>query len=424
MPDNRIIVNQQKDSTLVYNMNNQLLSTFWKFKDSCIQNAEGGVIGVCLDPNYVVNKYVYIYYIHNAGYNLYRIVRFTENNNKGTNPFIIFNDSSGQSGSLHFGGNMHFGKDGKLYVSIGDNSFTANAQSLSTFKGKILRINSDGTIPTDNPFYDDGNPKSGNDDRIWVLGVKNVYDFTISPFNDSIYAGENGGIQNDEINFIKKGLNYGWPVCRGFCVPYNPLYKQPMDTIGGNSGSSYAPTGILIYNGSQMPELYGKLITAGAGDGIVRGILKYNLANPPFLDTISSHSVLSSYYPCTCMKQGSDGFIYISTYSIPNSVIVKMKYNTVGINSTQTPAVFKLDQNYPNPFNPETKLRFALYKTPLVTLKIYDCLGNEVTELVNREMTEGTHEISWNASEYSCGVYFCRLTAGELTDEKKLVLLK
>lgn len=424
MPNGNIIVNQQYDSTKIYNLNNQLISCFWNYRDSCAQGGESGLIGVCLDPNYPVNKYIYFYYMHYRSDFVYRIVRLTDNNNVGTNPVLIMNDSTPTNSTIHFGGNMRFGPDGKLYVTIGDNATSANSQSLSTFKGKILRINSNGTIPTDNPFYDDGNPKTGNDDRIWALGLRNSYDLTFSPFNDSLYASENGQIANDEINFIRKGKNYGWPICQGYCQPYNPLYRQPMDTIGGMGAFNYAPTGIMIYNGPHMPELYGRLLTTNAGGGPVTGLVKYQLGNLPFMDTIVSHSVILNIGVCTTILQGPDGYIYLAKYHATNGLILRLKYSTVGFNDPSVPVKYILEQNYPNPFNPATTIKYSIPRQTYVTLQIYDALGRELNTLVNENKTAGSYEVNWNAENFPSGVYFYKLTTDEFSEQKKMVLIK
>jgi glucose/arabinose dehydrogenase len=426
LPNGNIILNQKTDSSKIYNIaNGQLISCFWNFRDSLYIDGEAGLLGVCLDPNYAANHYIYIYYMRTS--KAFKIVRLTENNNIGTNPFHIFSDSIGITGfqsNVHFGGNIHFGPGNKLYITVGDHGRDSNAQSLFSFNGKILRINSDGTIPTDNPFYDDGNPDTGNDDRIWAMGLRNSYDFTFSPFNDSLYATENGGFANDEINFIRKGKNYGWSICQGYCVPFNPLYRQPMDTIGGSGTQNYAPTGILIYNGSPMPELYGKLVITGGGGGPVQGIIKCELGNPPFMDTVSSHSVISPLHGCITMKQGIDGYIYITKYSGINGLLLRMKHNTLGINDPILPALYRLEQNYPNPFNPVTTIRYSIPKQSLVTIKIYDALGRELKTLVNENNSAGTHEVNWNADTYPSGIYFYKLTTTEFTEEKKMVLIK
>src|SRR4030095_14335996 len=283
---------------------------FWNFTDSTASGGELGLLGVCLDPNYTFNNYVYFYYTHYPN-PAFRVVRLTNNANTGTNPYIVFSESVSNLGAIHVGGNIRFGYDNKFYITIGNNNIDSNSQSLYTFKGKILRLNSNGTIPTDNPFYDDGNPHTGKDDRIWSYGLRNSFDFCFSPYNDSLYATENGAGYPDEINFIRKGKNYGWPYCQGYCNPYNPLYQNPMTEIPGNGSFNYAPTGIMVYTGSVMPELTGKLIVIGYGVGnIYRGLLKCELGHAPYYDTIVSKTILLDIYGYTTLMQGSDGYIY------------------------------------------------------------------------------------------------------------------
>ena len=88
------------------------------------------------------------------------------------------------------------------------------------------------------------------------------------------------------------------------------------------------------------------------------------------------------------------------------------------------PMEFALKQNYPNPFNPSTTIRYDLPKGINVTLKIYDVMGHEVAELINQRQEAGDHEIVWNASGIASGVYFCRISAGDFTAVRKLILMK
>jgi glucose/arabinose dehydrogenase len=419
MPNNNVIITQKAGLSKIYTLNNVFVSNFWNFTDSTESNGERGLLGVCIDPNFSVNKYVYFFYVHPP--NKYRIVRLTENNNLGINPYIVFSDSS-YTNSIHFSGNLRFGRDNKLYVTIGDNGNSANAQSLTTFKGKMLRLNSDGTIPTDNPFYDDGNPKTGNDDRIWALGLRNSFDFSFSPVNDSIYATENCAGALDEINFIRKGKNYGWPVCEGYCFPYNPLYKNPMTEIPSVGLGNYAPTGVLVYNGSQMPELVNKLLVVGIQNAaLYRGLLKCDLGNAPFYDTIVTRTILLNIWNRTTIMQGSDGYVYLLNMG---GTIDRLKYDLTGINNSGNPVGFSLDQNYPNPFNPTTSIKYEIQKNSFVSLKIFNVLGIELASLVNETKQQGSYEVNWDASSFPSGVYFYRLSSETSSSQKKMVLIK
>jgi hypothetical protein len=290
--------------------------------------------------------------------------------------------------------------------------------------GKILRINSDGTIPIDNPFYNDGDPGTGNDDRIWAYGLRNSFDFCFSPFNDSLYATENGPIGNDEVNFIRKGKNYGWPICSGYCNPYNPAYRQPMTVIPNGTMMGYVPTGTLIYSANELPELNGKLLIIGASTlntNQYAGLIRCEMGNAPFNDTITSWTTIIPGLSGTTLKQDSDGFIYLLRFGS----LVRIKSNTIGISINSNPVNYLLLQNYPNPFNPVTKINYQLPKTSKVNLLIYDIQGRVVIRLINSGIKEsGWHSIEFNAQNYPSGVYFYRIEAGDFVQSKKMVLVK
>jgi glucose/arabinose dehydrogenase len=427
LPNGNVIMTHKPGEVKIYTLNNTVVSTFWLFNDSCLNNFERGTLGICLDPNYGTNHYVYVYYVHavpplTTTPQFLRVVRLTESSNVGTNPYIVFNYGIGTPAGNHMGGNIRFGPDGKLYVTIGENAVSSNAQLLTNPKGKILRLNSDGSIPTDNPFYDDGNPNTGNDDRIWCYGLRNSFDFTFSPVNDSIYASENGANTWDEVNFIRRGKNYGWPVCEGYCVPYNPAYRQPMAVWGSPLP---ALTGIMIYNGSQMPELNNKLFVGSNNTNGNAQLYKCDLGNAPYYDTIVSRSVFANLNNLTGMMQGPDGNIYVLKGGYTTAgVLYRIKHDPNGVSNQNIPVSFSLEQNFPNPFNPVTTIKYSLDRRSYITLKIFDQLGREMHVLVSGEKDAGSYEVNWDASNYPSGVYFYRLTNGTQSLERKMAVVK
>lgn len=425
MPNGNVIITQKGSGAKIYTQNNTYVSEFWNFTDSLNSQAEQGVLGITLDPLFSSNHYIYIYYVHSNPPNSQsdhhlRVVRFTENNNTGTNPLIIFDQLLTTSVSNHVGGNIHFGRDGKLYISIGENGVSSNAQLLTNPKGKILRINSNGSIPSDNPFYDDGNPSAGNDDRIWVYGLRNSFDFTFSGVNDSLYATENGPSDYDEINFITRGKNYGWPTCSGYCAPFNPAFKQPMTVFAGPLLP--ALTGILIYNSSVMPALQNKLIAASSNSHVNGYIYQCELGNAPRYDTIISKSQLVDLRSITCLQQGTDGFIY--ALGISSGILYRIRPSTSGINNNEEPVNFSLGQNYPNPFNPETTIKYTLLKAGYVRISVYNAEGKLFATLLEGKRQAGEGNVTWYAEGIPSGVYFCRMQFENHSLERKMVVLK
>src|SRR2546423_2760603 len=115
---------------------------------------ERGLLGVAFDPNFSANQFVYLYYTTSTSPIHNRISRFTANGDvAAASSEVVLMDLENLSATNHNGGAIHFGPDGKLYARVGENANSANAQTLSNRLGKILRINSDGSIPTDNPFF-------------------------------------------------------------------------------------------------------------------------------------------------------------------------------------------------------------------------------------------------------------------------------
>ena len=145
---------------------------------------------------------------------------------------------------------LSYGPDGYLYVSIGDHNSPSIAQSLTNYYGKILRMRTDGTIPTDNPFYDGAGP---NKDAIWLRGLRNPFRFYIHPVTGEMLIGDVGETSIEEINRGVRGANYGWPQCEGTCNVTgmtNPIYSYPHNNINA------AVVAGFIYQGTQFPPEY------------------------------------------------------------------------------------------------------------------------------------------------------------------------
>lgn len=222
---------------------------------------ERGLLAVTFDPGFPGNPYVYVYYTaKNPSHN--RVSRFKADGDTATGGeqvLIDFNNLS--SIGYHNGGGIRFGKDGKLYIAVGNNANDGYSQSLTVLLGKILRINPDGGIPTDNPFYAQ---TAGSNRAIWALGFRNPFTTAIQPGTGRFLIDEVGESTSEEIDEGKAGSNYGWPKAEGHAntapAGLTGAYADPVYTYDHGEGcaitggSFYQPIGNSF--GSGYPGLY------------------------------------------------------------------------------------------------------------------------------------------------------------------------
>lgn len=189
---------------------------------------ERGLIGITLDPDFATNNYMYIFYTAPGNPVRSRVVRYTLNGNTAvtSSAQVIIDLDPLSSAHNHNGGGLHFGPDGKLYIATGDNATPENSQNLENTHGKILRLNPDGSIPSDNPFT------SGSDQKkmIWAYGLRNPFTFDIQESTGRIYINDVGQERWEEINdATAAGQNFGWPNEEGMgSVHVNPVFTYPI----------------------------------------------------------------------------------------------------------------------------------------------------------------------------------------------------
>lgn len=242
-PDGRIFITEKNGKVRIVK-NGQLLPD--PFVTIPVDNFnERGLGGIVLDPDFDRNHQFYLFYTVPA-VNHNRVSRFTANGDyaiPGSEQIIL--DLEPLAGTIHNGGAMQFGPDGKLYISVGDGANGATAQNLNSLSGKILRINSDGSIPQDNPFY---NQTTGKYRSIWALGFRNSFTFAFQPGTGRLFANDVGGERFEEVNQIVKGGNYGWDKIEGFRAGQLPPdnYREPVYSYGHNEGCSII--GAAFYN--------------------------------------------------------------------------------------------------------------------------------------------------------------------------------
>lgn len=296
---NRILVNERPGRLRVVNdgkLEPEPLMTFSEVSSG----SEEGLMGLTLDPWYGENKFIYLSYAYEKDGDLVvKVVKYKDNGTNITDPQLIFDNIP--AAKYHAGCRIKFGPDGKLYITTGDAGERKFAQDLSKLHGKILRINSDGSIPTDNPFanspvwsYGHRNPQ-GID---WVAGTDIMWQTEHGP---SGFDGPGGG---DEVNVIVKGKNYGWPDVshtdskEGMVSPV--LVFTPAE----------APASGLVYKSGKIAEfkdcfLFGSL----RGNGII--VVKIDPSDRS--KAISHSKIATEYGRIRDITEGPDGNIYFSS---------------------------------------------------------------------------------------------------------------
>jgi glucose/arabinose dehydrogenase len=216
-----------------------------------VSNGEGGLLGMVLHPNFSTTPNVFVAYnYNNAGNYREKVVRFTYTGTSLTNPVTVIDNIA--ASSIHNGCRLLITPDLKLFITTGDAANQSLPQNTSSINGKILRVNLDGSIPSDNPVA--GNP-------YWSYGHRNVQGLVFA--NNIMYSSEHGPANDDEINIIEKGRNYGWPNVEGFCNTPSELVfcsannvKEPI--------KAWTPTaavcGLDHYNNNLIPQWKNSLL--------------------------------------------------------------------------------------------------------------------------------------------------------------------
>ena len=285
---------------------------------------QGGLLDVVLDPGFAKNSLIYWSYAEpkegQAGVNNTAVARgkFVDD---ATAPRVedmqvIYHQRPSLNSPLHFGSRLIFGRDGTLFVTQGDRSITEGrmqAQKLESGLGKIVRINTDGSIPKDNPFVG----KEGVLPEIWSFGHRNIQSATLHPTTGELWEVEHGTRGGDEINIARKGKDYGWPtIAYGIEYRGGPITGGLTQQAGMEQPLYYwdpiiGPSGMTFYTGSLFPAWKGNLFIGGHGtNDLVRLVLDGE-------KVIGEERLLKDLQPkperIRDVRTGPDGALYVVT---------------------------------------------------------------------------------------------------------------
>lgn len=273
---------------------------------------EGGLLGMVLHPQFPTQPYVYVVYNYNSA-SAYKekVVRYTYSNDNLSSAMVLLDEIPGSRN--HNGSRLVISPDDKLLITTGDAEVPNSAQDKNSLSGKILRINLDGSIPSDNP--ESNNP-------MWSYGHRNPQGLVFA--NGKLYSSEHGPSKDDEINLIEKGRNYGWPNVNGFC-------DESGETSFCNSNNvreplkswtpTIAPSGLIYYNHDLIPQWKNSLILAVLKDSKII-VLKLDEAGNAVTDTEDYFGNQHGRKRAVCITP--NGKVYYSTSNGNDDKIVEI----------------------------------------------------------------------------------------------------
>jgi len=287
----------------------------------------GGLLDVLLHPDFASNRILYLSYAkgkENDNLSTTALARARLNADTLVGLEDIFVANSWSQSPTNFGGRMTFGDDGKLYMTIGERQEEARAQDMMDHGGKVIRLNDDGSIPTDNPFI-------GNDEvlpEIFAYGIRSPQGLAFNPRTGELWENEHGPLGGDEINIIKAGKNYGWPLAT-FGLDYDG-YPFSEETEGEGLEQpfmywipSIAISGMSFYTGDAFPNwqgnafvgamVMGRTPMTGHFQRITFSDEGVPLAREPIL--VDLHQRIRDVRP------GPDGNLYVLTDQNPGAVL-------------------------------------------------------------------------------------------------------
>jgi aldose sugar dehydrogenase len=280
-----------------------------------------GLLDIALHPNFAANRLIYFSYVKDGEKGATTAVaRGRLDGMALTNVQDIFVAESWMKGNDfgdgRFGSRIAFGRDGTLFITCGDRDRPDGGQNTNDHFGKVIRVNDDGTVPKDNPFVG----RAGYRPEIYTLGQRNQQGLAFNPVNGDLWASEQGPNGGDEINVIKPGLNYGWPI-----VSYGRQYAGPNQSeIPWKEGMelpivfwvpSIATSGMAFYTGDKFPNWKNNVFVGAMRQGEIdrTGHIERIVFNEKWEEIRREQMLMEMRQRIRDVRQGPDGFLYVLT---------------------------------------------------------------------------------------------------------------
>ena len=340
-PDGRIFYTERITGQIrIVEGGNLLPTPFYTLPDTAT-SGERGLLGLALDPGFPATPWVYAYQTYDEppvlGTIYNRIVRIQASGNVGVAMEVLLAMPPLSAATNHNGGVIAFGPDGKLYAVVGENANIALAQNQLSPMGKVLRMNPDGSVPTDNPFF--GNPAWHP--LIFTYGHRNMFGLAFHPDTNGIFVTENGPNCNDEVNLLVPGGNFAWGTSQTCASPPPPPQNTNQDGPLPHQmplwwwTPTICPTNAAIYRGPYFPGWYGDLFMGDCNNGDL-----HRLDVSPSGDAVLSDTIV---WPTPSaiieVEEAPDGSIWFTTPTTiyryrdanrpPNAAFLAAPQNTI-----------------------------------------------------------------------------------------------
>jgi glucose/arabinose dehydrogenase len=311
LPDGRMLITERPGRLRVF-ANGRLEPRALPGVPQVRTGGQAGLLDVCLHPGFAQNRVLYLSYIAGTGSEAATTVARAELGEDGLSHVqVIFQALPLGPGRLNLGSRIVFDRAGLMYVSIGDRFQMLRAQDLSDFAGKIVRLRDDGSVPPDNPFVG----KAGTRPEIFTWGNRNPQGLALHPETGKVWEVEHGPKGGDELNILRAGANYGWPLVT-YGVNYDGSKITDNRSLPGMEDAlhswvpSISPCGLAFYTGDKFPSWKGSLFTGALSN---YALFRIELDGERYK---SEERLLVDRLPyIRDVRQGPDGLIYLVTQS-------------------------------------------------------------------------------------------------------------